>query len=194
MKITVKDSIKQPVTLHKDVKRIFLNTATKKQLKNWKKYWLVDEILTEYYGISKEEALENAKELSELVTHLKDSLTDKRIKSPPLKSRIHVLHNECLRLYDMAEIPAITKEEVQNQISNVLEAFNALNTKLNAVFAVRNLENELELDPDFEKILTDSIRVEAPLELKEEQTNKSRKKKNVSGLNVVKKEIKKIIK
>lgn len=156
------ETIKITPTKDKKIKRIILKPSTKKELNNWKEYQLVDEILSRFNTISNEEALSNAKELSEFVTHLKDSIKDKRLQSPPLKSRINILHNECLRLNDMTSISAITATEVSAEITNIFEAYNALNAKLNAVFEVRNIENQLELDPAFESILNDSSHVPIP--------------------------------
>ncbi|HIP48322.1 MAG TPA: hypothetical protein EYG92_05075 [Lutibacter sp.] len=188
------DTIKSILKKNKKIKRIVLKSNTKKELKNWKEYQLVDEILSKFNSISNEEALSNAKELSEFVTHLKDSITDKRLKSPPLKSRINILHNECLRLNDMAEIPAISTEEVSAEIDNIFEAYNAFNAKLNDIFKVRNMENELELDPDFESILNDSSRVPIPEKFVFDSKKKQPKRINRSKIDFLKREKNKAIK
>lgn len=176
----------------KKIKRIILKSNTKKELINWKEYQLVDEILSRFNTISNEEALSNAKELSEFVTHLKDSIKDKRLQSPPLKSRINILHNECLRLNDMASIPAISATEVSAEIDNIFEAYNAFNAKLNAVFEVRNIENQLELDPDFESILNDSSHI--PKTTKIDYKDVLRQKRNSKLKKSVNNPIKKVIK
>jgi len=166
--------------------KIVLNPTTKKELKNWKEYQLVDEILSNFSTLSNEEALSNAKELSEFVTHLKDSIVDKRLKSPPLRSRINILHNECLRLNDMASIPAISSKEVRTEIVNIIEAYSAFNAKLNAVFEVRNIENQLELDPDFEKILNDSTHKSKIEKIDFESITKSKKKTKRTKMDLLK--------
>ena len=135
---------------------VSLQPTAKKELASWKEYQLVDEILSKFNTISNTEAISNAQELSELVTHLKDSIRDKRLKSPPVITRINILQNECLRLNDMAKIPAITPQEIDKEIDNILYAYAAFNAKINSVIAVRSAENELELDPDFESILNDT--------------------------------------
>ena len=136
---------------------VSLSPSTKKEIENWKEYQLVDAVITNFYAISKAEALSNAQELSRLVTNLKDSIRSEKHKNPSIKTRINILQNECLRLEDMSNIPAITPEEVTATVKRTLEAFSGLNAKLNSVYAVSELENELILDPDFLKILNDSI-------------------------------------
>jgi len=136
---------------------VTLKPNTKKQIKGWKEYQLVDAILINYYAISNAEALSNAQELSRLVIKLKDSISDEKLMMPSIKARISILHNECIRLNDMASIPAITPKEVSETITRILAAYSGLNAKLNSVYGVKELENELELDPDFLKILNDTI-------------------------------------
>jgi len=157
--IIVKDSIVDTQFNNNKGLKVKLNSLSEKELSKWKEYNDVTEFIQKYYQISNEEALSNIKELSELATYLKDSIRDKRLKSAPVKSRINVFYNECKRLDDMSNISAIESEEVSTEIRKVLESYASLNTKLNSVYQVRNLENELELDPDFEKILNDSTHV-----------------------------------
>jgi hypothetical protein len=156
----VKDSAQQAIKKTHKKKSVRLDFNTKKELESWKEYGLVEDLLSTYINISNEEALSNAKELSDLASQLIDSIPDKRLKSAPIKSRIHIFQNECLRLKDMANIPSISSEEVSQKIDDVLMGFSMLSAKLNAVFNVRNIENELELDPDFESILNDSTIVD----------------------------------
>lgn len=139
-----------------------LHTKVKKELQDWEEYQLVDALISQFYIISNSEALSNAEELSNLVTHLKDSIRDDRLKTPPVIARINVLNNECLRLKDMAGIHAITDEEVSLEIKNILDAYAAFNAKLNSMFLVKDIEEEFELDPDFEKILRDTT-ITAPI-------------------------------
>lgn len=150
------DTVKQPDK--KNINRIgvSLQPNTRKEIADWKDYQSVDAILTNYYAISNAEALSNSQELSRLVTNLKDSIRDEKLMKPSVNARINILHNECIRLNDMASIPAITAEEVAESITRILNAYSGLNAKLNSLYAVRELENELELDPDFLKILNDS--------------------------------------
>ncbi len=139
---------------------VSLEPYTKKEIANWEEYQLVDAILINFYAISNAEAMSNAQELTELVTHLKDSIRDKNLMTPPVKARINILHNECLRLNDMTNIPAITPEEVTASVKKILASFSGLNAKLNSHYAITDLESELKLDPDFLEILKDSAKTE----------------------------------
>lgn len=153
---SVSDTIKQSDKKNINSIGVSLRPNTKKEIAGWKEYQLVDAILTNYYAISNAEALSNAQELSSLVISLKDSIRNKKLMTPSVNARINILHNECQRLNDMASIPAITPKEVTATITNILEAFSGLNAKLNTLYAVRDMENELDLDPDFQKILNDT--------------------------------------
>lgn len=130
-----------------------LKPMAKKEIAPWKAYWDFDAFLTNYYSISSSEALSNAKELKSLALKVKDSLKIPLLKKPDVLTRIHILQNECLRLSDMSEITAITPDEVKHEVKSILEAFSALNAKINAVYNLHHMENELELDPDFTKVL-----------------------------------------
>lgn len=139
---------------------VSLHPNTKKAIETWKEYQSVDVILTNFYAISNAEALSNAQELSGLVTTLKDSIRDEKLMTSSVKAHINILHNECLRLNDMANIPAITTEEVHATIKRVLDAYSGLNAKLNSLYSIDELESELKLDPDFLEILKDTTNTE----------------------------------
>jgi tellurite resistance protein len=133
-----------------------LKPNAKKAVKNWEEYQLIDAILVQYYAISNAEALSNAKELSTLSKHLKDSIRDKNLKTPSVKARLNIFHNECMRLEDMIDIPAIKQEEVTFEIKKIIEAFSGINAKLNSIYSVGELEKELELDPDFQAMINNT--------------------------------------
>ena len=151
----------QDSLVYKDVKKqnklhTKLNLTAKKAVSNWKEYQILNEFIQQYKLISYSEALSNATELSELATHLKDSIALKKLKTPSVKTRLNILQNECLRLKDMEDIPAITPQEVTNKVVDIIAAYAAVNAKFNSVYQINEMENELELDPDFEKILLES--------------------------------------
>ena len=85
------------------------------------------------------EALLNSVELSELAQQLKDSIRVEKLNIPEVKIRLNVLHSETLRLADMSNIPTITQESVEEETNNMLDAFSALNLKINNM----NLQEEL---------------------------------------------------
>jgi len=188
---SINTTIKQTIENNKRTKVITLNRNSKKEVKNWKEYQLVSDILAKYVSMSNEEALSNAKELSELVKHLKDSLSDKRLESTPLKARINILQNECLRLNDMSNIPSITPKEISDKVDNILESYSAFNAKLNIVFSVRNMENELELDPDFQSILNDSTHTPTTEKIKPPLVSKRNKKRKTMNP-IIRKDIQKL--
>jgi len=127
----------------------------KTAMDNWKEYRDVDELILKYYSITNLEALSNAQELAELVKRLKDSLRVEKLQKANIIARINVLHNETLRLADMANIPSISKAEVKDEVSNIVSIYSAINSKINTIYQAETLQNALEVD------------TETPIELKE---------------------------
>lgn len=117
-------------------------------LKNWKQYQRVDELLLKYYSITTLQALADAKELSELVKQMKDSISIEKLQKPNIIARINVLYNETLRLADMATIPSISKEEVKEEVGNIVEIYSALNSKINTIYKSESIQNMLEVDTE----------------------------------------------
>ncbi|MDT8417958.1 MAG: hypothetical protein RQ864_09135 [Lutibacter sp.] len=117
-------------------------------LKNWKEYQQVDELLLKYYSITTLQALADAKELSELVKQMKDSISIEKLQKPNIIARINVLHNETLRLADMATIPSISKEEVKEEVGNIVEIYSAMNSKINTIYKSESIQNMLEVDTE----------------------------------------------
>lgn len=130
----------------------------KAEMDNWKEYQLVDELLLKYYSITTLEALTNAEELSRLVKMMKDSIKIEKLKKPNIIARINVLENETLRLADMANIPSISKEEVKEEVSNIVAIYSAMNSKINTIYQAEGIQNSLEFD------------TETPIEIQETTT------------------------
>ncbi|UMB59970.1 hypothetical protein MHL31_12905 [Lutibacter sp. A80] len=134
--------------------RIINNTSetlipeAKKALKEWKEYQILDKYMLKYYNVSNFEALNNAKELSDLVQHLKDSITIDKLTAPNVVARFNVLHNETLRLADMAVIPSISKEEVKQEVKKIIDLYSAVNSKINTIYKAENLQQALEVDTE----------------------------------------------
>ncbi|MFO7673166.1 MAG: hypothetical protein R6V74_05605 [Lutibacter sp.] len=120
----------------------------KAEIDNWKEYQLVDELLLKYYSISTLEALSNADELSRLVKMMKDSIKIEKLKQPNIIARINVLENETLRLADMAAIPSITKDEVKDEVGDIVALYSAFNAKINTIYKSESLQNMLEVDTE----------------------------------------------
>jgi hypothetical protein len=125
-----------------------LSPDAKVALDNWKEYEDVDELLLKYYSITTLEALTDAKELSELVKLMKDSIRVEELQKQNIIARINVLHNETLRLADMATIPSISKEEVKEEVSNIVSIYSAINSKINTIYQAESLQNALEVDTE----------------------------------------------
>lgn len=127
-------------------------------LDNWKEYQLVDELILKYYSITTLEALTNADELSRLVKMMKDSLKIEQLKKPNIIARINVLENETLRLADMATIPSITKEEVKEEVANIVALYSAFNSKINTIYQSESIQNMLEVDTEVPIIIEETTK------------------------------------
>jgi hypothetical protein len=137
-----------------DTERIINNTSetlipeAKRSLKDWKEYQKLDQFMLKYYNVSNLEALNNAKELSELVKNLKDTIRVEKLKELNVVARFNVLHNETLRLADMATIPSISKEEVKEEVKKIIDLYSAVNSKINTIYKAEDLQNSLEVDTE----------------------------------------------
>ena len=134
-----------------------LNSKAKDLVANWDEYQNIDELLIQYQNISTNLALLNAKELSVLANHLKDSIRVENLKIPSVKIRLNVLHNETLRLADMASIPRIKEEQVIEEKNNILNAYSALNLKINNIVNKEYLNEEVNSFVDEVLMLNDSL-------------------------------------
>jgi len=121
-----------------------LSPDSRKKVEDWKEYQLLDDFLDNFYSSSPTEVLNLSKELSSTTKQLIDSLKIDRFKQPDVSIRINVLHNYALRLSDMSTIPSIKTEEVQAETQNILDAFSALNSKINNLTKQEKLEKELK--------------------------------------------------
>jgi len=141
----ITDTIKD----QKDIRNIgeILLPDSKKMVEGWNEYMQLDELLTKFYSISPNEALNLSNELSTITQQLKDSVTIERFKQPDVGIRMNVLYNHALRLNDMASISSIQSDEVKNEIQDILDAFSALNAKINNITKQEKLEKELEIIP-----------------------------------------------
>jgi hypothetical protein len=142
--IIVNDTVK--IEEQKDIRSIgeTLIPEAKNKIENWKEYQQLDELLTGFYSISTSEALNLSKELSTTTQQLKDSIKIERFKQPDINIRINVLHNNALRLNDMASISTISPTKVKAEIQNILDAFSALNSKINNITNQEKLETEVK--------------------------------------------------
>lgn len=137
------DTIKK-VSIKSNFKEIKLNTKAKKAVEEWMEYQKLNEFIIQYHHISLTDAIFNANELSELSQQLKDSIRIDKFQIPGVKIRLNVLHTETLRLADMATIPKISGLEIQKENENILNAFSAINLKINNIINQENLNQELK--------------------------------------------------
>ena len=120
----------------------------KEDISKWKEYENVDEFILKFYNVSSAEALSNAQELADLVKLMKDSIRVEKLKDLSVIARFNVLHNETLRLADMATISSIKKEEVKEEVGKILELYTALNSKINTIYKTEDVQNSLEIDTE----------------------------------------------
>lgn len=121
-----------------------LNSRAKDIVKDWKEYQSLDEFIQQYQTISTNDALLNAAELSDLTQQLKDSIRIDKLNISSVRIRLNVLNNESLRLADMATINQIKEQEVNQETKNILNAFSALNLKINNIISQENLNKEID--------------------------------------------------
>lgn len=142
------DSLKiNPNRIVNTIGETLIPTA-KKAISEWKEYRNVDEFMVKYYNISNMEALNYAKELSGLVKLMKDSIRIEKLKELNVMARFNVLHNETLRLADMATIPSISNEEVKEEVNKIVEIYSSVNSKINTIYKAEELQNSLEVDTE----------------------------------------------
>ena len=153
----------QVPTLKSDAPVVSLNRESEEMVKDWGEYQDLSELIVQYREITKADALLNSVELEELAQYLKDSIRVEKLNRPDVRMRLNVLHNEARRLSDMSTIPTITDEEVQEETDNVLDAYAALNIKINDLGKQERIERELAKFDDPVPVETDTIKpVEKP--------------------------------
>lgn len=120
-----------------------LNSASKELTDSWPEYQRFDDLIGQYEEISMNEALLNSVELSVLAQQLKDSIRVEKLNIPEVKIRLNVLYTETLRLADMSTIPTITEKLVAEENSNMIDAYSALNLKINNMNQREKLNSEI---------------------------------------------------
>ena len=137
-----------------DTDRIINNTsetlvpAAKRSLKDWKEYQKLDQFMLKYYNVSNLEALNNANELSGLVKNMIDTIRVEKLTALNVVARFNVLHNETLRLSDMATIRSISKEEVKEEVKKIIDLYSAVNSKINTIYEAEDLQSSLDIDTE----------------------------------------------
>lgn len=134
-----------------------LNPAAQELTKEWTEYHEVNRFLENNGSNSNEQALFNAKEFAVLTEKLKDTISVQELNIPSLKIRLNVLHNEALRLQDMATISVISNKEVNLERQKIYDAFSAVNFKLNNLTDQATINDKLKEFVD-EMVLDTTVR------------------------------------
>ena len=136
-----------------------INPAFTKEVENWQELKAVNSFLKKFEKASPNEVLSNALELRDLVKSLKDSVKPRIFDVPSFNARINILNNEVLRLADLTFIPAIKTEEINTQVDKTMEAFSAVNIKINTILSKKRFEDAIDIDLDF--IGIDSTKIDS---------------------------------
>ena len=147
---------------------ITLSPIAKRETETWLEYQMIQSKINGYNKTTKSQALLNAMELAELVENASDTIDVKKLDRPDIKIRFNVLRNHALRLDDMSTIPSISEEEVMAEVTSVLDAFSALNEKINIIYRIEAYEQELDISEEPTDIVVDV----KPISNKEEIKNK----------------------
>lgn len=130
--------------LQKHTIKTALEQSSKQTIDTWKEYTIVEENLKKFTSISANEALNNAIQLTKSVKQMKDTIRPEELINPSFRTRINVLENETLRLKDMTLIPAITANEINQQVDKIMDAFSATNSKINTIYSQLEVEKEIQ--------------------------------------------------
>jgi hypothetical protein len=130
-----------------------------KDIEDWEELKAVDNFLSRFKKASPNEILSNALELKELVKSLKDGIKAPLFENASFNTRVNILQNETLRLSDMTFIPSIKSEEVTMQTDKIMNAFSAVNSKVNSILLKKGFEDDIDLDIDY--IGLDSTKIDS---------------------------------
>lgn len=159
-------------TAQKQSQIVALTSNVTRKIDDWQEYASVKDFLIQYRSISPNEALNNSKELNDLVKVMKDSIKPDFLESNSFNARINLLHNETLRLFDMSSISSIKSEEVNQQVTKVMEAFSSVNSKINTLVLQADLDAQVN-DPNFKRIKKDSLTMENVQKFETKKSNES---------------------
>ncbi len=130
-------------TMKSEHRIIPLNPKSEELVQDWPEYEKFSDLVGQYQEITLTDALLDSKELSEMAKQLRDSIRIERLNIPSIKMRLNVLHSETMRLADMATIPTITEMSILKENNNVIQAFSALNLKINNMYSMEELNDEI---------------------------------------------------
>lgn len=165
---------------------ITLSPKSKQETDVWLTYQMVQSKINGYYSVTKSQALQNARELADLVKNASDSIKIEKLDRPDIKIRFNVLYNHALRLDDMSTINKISDDDVMNEVASILDAFSAINEKINVIYKIEQYEEELEITS--EKIEFLEINTSKKVDEVKKPIKKTLQKRSRIGLPLLKKE------
>ena len=137
------DQLKTESTIKSEHRIIPLSPKSEELVKDWPEYQKFSDLVGRYQEITLTDALLDSEELSEMAKQLKDSIRIEQLNIPSIKMRLNVLHSETMRLADMSTIPTITEMSILKENNNVIQAFSALNLKINNMYSMEKLNDEI---------------------------------------------------
>jgi PBP1b-binding outer membrane lipoprotein LpoB len=132
---------------------ITLSLKAKQETDVWLTYQMVQSKINGYYSVTKSQALQNARELADLVKNASDSIKIEKLDRPDIKIRFNVLYNHALRLDDMSTINNISDDDVMNEVASILDGFSAINEKINVIYKIEHYEKELKITSEKPEVL-----------------------------------------
>jgi hypothetical protein len=165
---------------------ITLSPKAKQETDRWLTYQMVESKIDGYYSVTKSQALQNARELADLVKNASDTIKVEKLDRPDIKIRFNVLYNHALRLDDMSTINKISDEDVMGEVTSILDAFSSINEKINVIYKIEQYENELEITSEKTEFL--EINTSKKVKTIKKVNKKSPNKKSKIGLPLLKKE------
>lgn len=121
-----------------------LDPGAKKIIDSWQEYDKVEQLISEFYNISTDQALQKSTELAKATQQLRDSVRVDRFLQPDLQMRLNVMNNIALRLSDMNTIAQIDAKEISDEVGNLMQLFSSINRRLNNIVRQEALEKELK--------------------------------------------------
>lgn len=147
-------------------KTVFLSENARKEIVDLKYFDEFEKILDRFYHSNPEEIKLNTTDLNEVLVRLKDSITIEKINRPDVKARFNILYNESLRLLDMSSISTISQDEINHKVENIIDAYESIITKINQVYLMNANEENVDVQFQLPKVLTDSLPKEGKIPLK----------------------------
>ncbi len=121
-----------------------LDPEAKSMVASWPEYKKVEQLISEFYDITTDQALQKSTELSQATQQLRDSVRVDRFLQPDLQMRLNVMNNIALRLNDMNAIAKINPREISEEVGNLMQLFSSINRRLNNIVRQEALEKELK--------------------------------------------------